>query len=106
MAQRLAACRGEVRVACEDELRVLASGFEQGAMHLYARDTEARHAGLARAEDLAFAAEPQILLGDPETIFSLAQNLNACLGGLPERGAIEQQASRALAPPPDAPAQL
>ena len=95
-----------VRIARQDELRVLAGGLQQRPVHLDARDAEARHAGLAGAEHVAFAAQAQILLGDAEAVLGLAQDLDARLGGLAERRAVEQQAGRALAPAADAAAQL
>src|SRR5437868_4586554 len=98
MAQRLTALRGEGRIAREDELRVLAGGLQQGAVHLDTSNLEARHAGLARAQHIALAAQAQILLGDAEAVFALAQNLDARLGGLAERRAIEQQAGRTFPP--------
>src|SRR5436305_12377352 len=77
MAQRLAALGGEGRIAREDELRVLAGGLQQGAVNLDTSNLEARHAGLARAQHIALAAQAQILLGDAEAGFALAQNLDA-----------------------------
>src|SRR5213079_2625976 len=90
VAQRFAALRGESRIARQDELRVLAGGLQQGPMRLDARDPKARHAGLAGAEHVAFAAQAQILLGDAEAVLGLAQNLDPCLGGFAEWRAIEQ----------------
>ena len=75
-------------------------------MHLDARDAEARHAALPRAEHVAFAAQAQILLGDAEAVLGLAHDLEARLGGLAERRPVEQQAGRALAAAADAAAQL
>ena len=84
----------------------LRAGSSSVPMHLDARDPEAGHAGLAGAEHVAFAAQAQILLGDAEAVLGLAHDLDARLGGLAERRAVEQQAGRALAPAPDAAAQL
>src|ERR1043165_917101 len=101
VAQRLPALRCEGWIARQDELRVLARRLEQRPVHLDARDAKARHAGLAGAEHVAFAAQAQVLLGDAEAILGLPQNLDARLGGLAERRAVEQQAGRALAPAAD-----
>src|SRR5689334_19485358 len=102
MAQRLPALRREGWVAREDQLRVLARRLEQRPVHLDARDAKARHAGLAGAEHVAFAAQAQVLLGDAEAVLGLAQNLDARLGGFAERRAVKQQAGRALAAAADA----
>src|SRR3954470_2375342 len=75
-------------------------------MHLDARDAEARHAGLARTENLSLAAQPQIILGDAEAIFGLAQDFDARLGGLAEWRAVKENAGRAFAPAADATTQL
>ena len=57
-----------------DQPRVVAGDLQQVGVRPRARDAEARHAGLARAEQLAFAAQPQILLGDAEAVLGLAHD--------------------------------
>ena len=73
------------------------AGAEQLAVDFEARDAEARHAALARAEHVAFAAQPQILLGDAEAVLGVAHDGEPRLGGFAERRAVEQQAGRTLA---------
>ena len=75
-------------------------------MHLEPRDAEAGHAALARAEHVAFAAQPQILLGDAEAVLGLAQDREPRLGGFAERRLVEQQAGRMPGAAADAAAQL
>ena len=75
-------------------------------MHLEAGDAEAGQAALPRAEHVAFAAQAQILLGDAEAVFGLAQDGEPRLGGLAERRLVEQQAGRMAGPAADAAAQL
>ena len=106
VAQRLAARRGQIRIAREDKLRVLAGGIEQGPVHFDTRDAEARHAGLAGAEHVAFTTQAQVLLCDAEAILGLAQDFDAGLGGLAERRAVEQKTGRALTPAADSSTQL
>src|SRR5260370_11016466 len=84
-AQRLAARRGERRVARQHELGVVARRLDQLAMQLDARHLKAWHPGLARAEHVAFAAQAQIFLGDAEAVLSLAHDRQSGLGGLAER---------------------
>ena len=68
-------------------------------MRLDARDAEAGQAALARAEQVAFAAQSQIFLGDAEAVFGLAQDREPRLGGFAERRLVEQQAGRVAACP-------
>ncbi len=75
-------------------------------MVLGAGDAEARHARLAGAEDLAAAAQPEILLGDAEAVLGLAHDRQPLAGDGPERGPVEQQAGRRLVAAPDPAAQL
>ncbi len=63
-------------------------------------------ARLPRAEQLAPAAQPQILLRDAEAVIGLAHQREARTGRLAERRAAQEQADRMLAPASDAPAQL
>src|SRR5438270_10776276 len=98
MAQGVPARRGERRVARENELRILPGGLQQRTVHLDAGDAEARHAGLARAEHIALAAQAKVFLGDAEAVFGLAQDFDARLGGFAKRRAVELDASRMLVP--------
>ena len=70
------------------------------------RDAEAGQAALPRAEQVAFAAQPQIFLGDAEAVFGFAQDREPRLGGLAERRLVEQQAGGMAGPAADAAAQL
>jgi len=45
-------------------------------MNLNSRDPEARHSRLPHPKHVAFAAQPQILLGDAKTVLGLAQDLD------------------------------
>ena len=62
--------------------------------------------GLAGAEHLAFAAQAQILLGDPEAVLGLAHHLEPRLGGRPERALVEEEAGRGARAAADAAAEL
>ena len=75
-------------------------------MHVEAGEAEARHADLPGAEHVAFAAQPQVLLGDAEAVLGLAHDGEPRLGGLAERRLVEQEAGRAAGAAPDAAAQL
>src|SRR5450631_3749118 len=106
MPQRLAALRLEHGVARQDQRGVVARGAEIFAVRLDAGDAKAGQAALPGAEQVAFAAQFQVLLGDAEAIFGFAQDREPRLGGLAERRLVEQQAGRVAAATPDAPAQL
>src|SRR5215470_7476371 len=71
-----------------------------------AGDAEPGHAALAGAEDVTFAAQLEIFLGNTEAVLSVAHHIKACFGSLTERGAVDQEAARALAAATDATAQL
>src|SRR5450759_2234591 len=106
VTQCLAARGFERGVARQDERGVVARRAEIFAVRLDARDVEAGQAALPRAEQIAFAAQLQVFLGDAEAVFSLAQHGKPRLGGFPERRLVEQQAGRGAGPAPDASAQL
>src|SRR5712691_12163255 len=106
VAQRLPARRGERRIAREDERGVVARRPDQLAVHLDARELEPGQAGLAGAEHVAFAAQPEVFLGDAEPVLALAHDGEPRLGGVAERRLVEQQAGRMLGAAPDAAAQL
>ena len=75
-------------------------------MDIETGDVEAGHAALPGAEHVAFAAQPQILLGDAEAVVGLAQDREPRFGGRPERALVEQQAGRMRVAAADAAAQL
>ena len=106
MPQRLPALGLKLCIARKDQRRVVAGGAEIFAMRLDAGDAEARHAALSGAEQVAFAAQPQILLGDAKTVLAVAQNGEARLGGFPQRRLVQKQAGRMPRPAADAAAQL
>src|SRR5262245_50509782 len=106
MAQCLSALGGERRVARQEELGLVTRGTDELAVRLDAGDAEARHAGLPRAEDVAFAAQPEVFLGDAKAVLGLAHDVEARFRGFAQRPPIEQQAGGMLADAPDAPAQL
>src|SRR5664279_1565662 len=106
VTQRFTARRFQRGIARQDQRRVVARGAEIFAVRLDARDAETWQAALARAEQVAFAAQLQILLGDAEAVFGFAQDREPRLGGFAERRLVEQQAGRVPGPAPDTPAQL
>ncbi len=67
---------------------------------------KARRAGLARAEKFAFAAQLQILLGNPEAVFRFPHDGKPRMAGFAERPLVEQDAGRGLVAAPDTAAQL
>ncbi len=94
VAQRLAALTREAGIARQNERGVVARGAEIFAVEFEAGDAEAGQAALARAEQVAFAAQLQVFLGNAEAVFGLAQSREPRLGGFAERRLVEQQASR------------
>jgi len=56
---------------------------EQILMHREVGQAEARHAALPGAEDLAGAAQAQILLGDAKAVLGLAQDVRRALAASP-----------------------
>ena len=89
LAEREAARRIKVRIAVESERRVLARRVQELAVNFEPGDAEAGHAALARAEQVAFAAQAQILFGDAKAVVGLAQNGKPRLGGVAERGLVQ-----------------
>ena len=69
-------------------------------------DAEAGRARLARAEHLAAAAQPQVLLGDAEAVLGLAHDAEAVAGDGAERRLVEEEADRRPVAPADAAAEL
>ena len=91
-AQRLAPIGLQLRVAGQDQPGVVAGGLQKVGMRLDARHLETRRAGLAGAQQLAFAAQLQILLGDQEAVLGLAHDRQSALGRLAKRVLVEQHA--------------
>src|SRR5215813_9547191 len=104
--QRFATFAGERGIAAEHQGGVVAGGLQELAVGLDAGDAEARHAALAGAEHVAFAAQAQVLLGDAEAVLGLAHDGEARFRGLAERRAVEQEAGRVLGAAADPAAQL
>ena len=96
----------EISVAGEDVFRKVRRALDQGRRLRPGRQPEARIAALARAQHLAAAAQPQILLGDHEAVVDLPQNVEARLRGFRKRGLVEQHAGGLRRAAPHAPAQL
>ena len=68
--------------------------------------TQHRQPALARAEHLAGAAQPQILLGNAEAVLGLAQDRQALPRHLAERRLVQQNAGRGLVASADTTAEL
>ena len=67
--------------------RVVARLREQLAVELRPGEAKARHAALARAEHVAFAAQPQVLLGDAEAV-SVSRMMSSRAFGVSPSGAL------------------
>src|SRR5260370_16910213 len=106
MAQRLPARGRERGIARQHQRGVVARGADQLAVALDAGDPEARNTGLPRAENVAFAAQPEIFFGDAKAVFGLAHDLEPGLGGFAQRSLLEEAAGPIPAPPSHPPAQL
>src|SRR6516164_11008598 len=106
MAQRLPARGCQRRIARQHQRGVVARRADQLAVRLDAADAEAWQTGLPRAENVAFPAQLEILLGDAKAVFCLAHDVEPGLGGFAQRSLVEQEAGRVLAAASDPPAQL
>ncbi len=94
----------QVGVALDHQPGVVASGLQELGVRREVSQAHVGQAALPCAQELAGAAQPQILLGDAEPVVGLAHDLEPRLGGGAERRLVEQQAGRALGAAPDAPA--
>ena len=106
MRKRAVLVARQPRIARQRRLRFFSRERQQLAVQIEPRDAEARRAGLARAEHFAFAAQTQILLGDAEAVFGLAQDFEPRARDVAKRRLVEQQAGRAARAAPDPAAQL
>src|SRR6266568_9607860 len=106
MAQRLPARGRERGIARQHQRGVVTRGADQLAVALDAGDPEARHTGLPRAENVTFAAQPEIFFGDAKAVFGLAHDVEPGLCGFAQRSPVEEEAGRMLAAASDPPAQL
>src|SRR5262245_18585380 len=88
------------------EPRLVARCFEQGLMLGQGGDMEQRQSALSRAEQLASAAKPQILLGDYEPVLGAAHHVQPLARRVRQGLAVKQDARRFLGATADAPAQL
>ena len=104
--QRLAALALQFRIVLHDPQRLVARLRDQLGVDVGAGDAIAGQAALADAEHVAFAAQFQILLGNPKAVGGLADHLQPRLRHLAERLLVEQQAGRRLRAAPDPAAQL
>src|SRR5262249_33727546 len=105
MTQRLSARGRERWIARQHQRGVVARGADQLAVRLDTGDAEAGHTGLPRAENVAFTAQLEIFLGDAKAVLGLAHDVEPGLGGFAQRTLVEEEAGRALAAPPEPPAQ-
>ena len=96
----------QLRIVLHDAQRFVARLRDQLPVHLGARDAIAGQAALPDAEHVAFAAQPQILLRDPEAVGGFADHLQPRLRHFAQRLVIEQQAGRGLRAAADPAAQL
>jgi hypothetical protein len=76
----------EARVALQNEAGVVAGSLDEIEMRLGARNGKGWHTALPGAQHLAPAPEPEILLGDTESVLRLAQDGKARLCRLPSGG--------------------
>ena len=74
---RLAARGGRGRGPGREQADVVLGGRISSAWTLEVGDAEARQAGLLRADQVAGAAQPQVLLGDAEAVLGLAHDRRA-----------------------------
>ena len=75
--------------------RLRAAAMETGVtMQLGPGNLKPGPAALARAKKIAFAAQAQVFLGDPEAVFGFTQNGEPRLCRLAERCLVQQQAGR------------
>src|SRR5439155_19122977 len=91
-AQGLPSGRSKRGIAFQHKSRVVARRADELGVGLDARNPKSGHARLARAQNVALAAQPQILLGNAEAIFHPAHDVEASLRGLAERRLVEQHA--------------
>src|SRR4051812_26768722 len=104
--QRLAALALELRIVFQNAQSLIARLRDQLAVDLGARDAIAGQAALADAEHVAFAAQLQILLGNPKAVSGLADHVETGLRHLAERLLVEQQAGRGFGAAADPAAEL
>ncbi len=86
--QGLAALARQLRIAIDDETRVIARGCQDIGIPLQAGEAEIGHTRLPRAEDLAFAAEFQVGFGDLEAVLRAAQRFEARSRDFAERSTL------------------
>src|ERR1700722_14969727 len=84
-AQCLAAVALQFRIVLHDAQRLVTRLRNELAMHVGARDAIAGQAALSYAEHVAFAAQFQVFLGNPEAIGGFPDDLEACFRHLVQR---------------------
>src|SRR3712207_3762701 len=99
-ARRAAALPFEAAVAVDQQSCVVARRRGKLLDLLGRRQAELSFAGLPRAENLAGAAQPQVLLRDPEAVIGLAHQAQSGAGGLAQRIPAKQEADRPPLPSP------
>ena len=75
-------------------------------MHVCSSDAIAGQAALPHAKHIAFAAQFQILFGNPEAVGGFPDDIQPGLGHIVERLPVKQQTGRSLRAAPDAAPQL
>ena len=105
-AQRRAPLGLQLGIALDDQAGVVARRLQQLAVGREVGQPHVGQAALPGAQQLAGAAQAQILLGDAEAVLGLAHDGEPRLGGLAERLGVEQQAGRLGGAAADAAAQL
>src|SRR5690606_9316194 len=101
----LAARAGEAAVALHEQTSVVVRERKQALELLEVGEPERRVAGLARPQQLAAAAQAQVLLGQTEAVLRRAHQRQAIAADFGESLAAKQQADRFLRAATDAAAQ-
>src|ERR1700722_4226667 len=96
----------EPLIAFERGFRLRPRPRQKAAVDVEPGETEPGRAGLPGAEHVALAAQLQILLGDAETVFGLAQDLEPRARRFAQRPLVEEETSRAARSATNAPPQL
>ena len=105
--RRLPARGGKRRIARQQRFRVAMGNLHQPRKLIRVfpsiKQPGAGQAGLARAQSITTAAGFQILLGDNETVFGVAQHQKAPSFAITQAWGMDQQAGRSLPPRPTRP---
>src|SRR5262249_49368933 len=96
----------EGRIARQYERRIVARGAKIFSMQLRSRNSEAGQPALTCSQQVAFAAQSQILFRDSKAVFRFAQNGEARLRHFSEWHLVKKQTGRRARSAADAAAQL